>query len=263
MRGWGEPYRISLGLGLRQLARRRHLREAVIRVVVPMDPSRYLELPWAVARLAPAPGETVLDLASPKLLCVVLARRGARVTSVDQLPDEIERWRSIARGEPNLELRVADGRALPFADASFDHASSISVIEHVGGEGGDAAALTELARCVRPGGRLVLTLPHAAAARIEYRAGSAYVDEGERSIDGAAFFQRWYDDAAVDRLLAAVGSLELVEQDVVRLSPNLNAAYNRTFPLLVPLGPVFGLLARERRGPDGDVVRVLLRRRRP
>ena len=48
MRGWVEPYRISVGLGLRQLARRRHLREAVIRVVVPMDPSRYLELPWAI-----------------------------------------------------------------------------------------------------------------------------------------------------------------------------------------------------------------------
>ena len=261
MRGWGEPYRVSVGLGVRALARRRHLREAVIRVVVPMDPSRYLELPWAARRLAVRPGETVLDLASPKLLCVVLARHGARVTSVDQLSEEIEKWRSIAPNEPNLELRVADGRALPFEDASFDHATSISVLEHVGGEAGDAAALAELARCVRPGGRLAITLPHAPAFRIEYRRGSAYVDEGERDVHGAAFFQRWYDDAEVDRLVSAVPAVELIERDVVRLSPNLNAAYNRTFPLLVPLGPFFGLLTRERSGPNGDVVRLVLRRR--
>jgi SAM-dependent methyltransferase len=261
MRGWVEPYRVSIGLGVRELARRRHLRDAVIRVVVPMDPSRYLELPWAVRRLDVRPGETVLDLASPKLLCVVLARHGARVTSVDQLPEEIEKWRSIARDEANLELRVADGRTLPFEDASFDHATSISVLEHVGGEGGDAAALAELARCVRPDGRLAITLPHAPAFRIEFRRGSAYVDEGKRDFHGAAFFQRWYDDAEVDRLVAAVPAVELVERDVVRLSPNLNTAYNWAFPLLVPLGPFFGLLARERSGPDGDVVRLLLRRR--
>ena len=60
---------------------------------------------------------------------------------------------------------------------------------------------------------------------------------------------------------SATDSVELVERDVVRLSPNLNAAYVRTFPLLVPLGPFYGLLARERRGEDGDVTRLVLARR--
>lgn len=261
MRGWFESYRVSVGLGIRQLARRRYLREAVIRVVVPMDPSRYLELPWAVRSLGARPGESVIDLASPKLLCIVLARHGARVTSIDQLPEEIEKWRSIARDEPNLELRVADGRRLPFDDATFDHATSVSVLEHVGGEGGDAAALAELARCVRPGGRIAITLPYARDARVEYRSTSAYVDEGDRDNAGRAFFQRWYDDAAIGDLVAAVPVVEIVEQDVVRLSPNLNAAYARTFPLLIPLGPFYGLLARERVGDGGDVVRLILRRR--
>lgn len=261
MRGWVEPYRISVGLGLRQLARRRHVREAVVRVVIPLDPSRYLELPWAVRRLGVRPGESVLDLASPKLLCIVLARRGARVTSVDQLADEIEKWRSLANGEPNLELRVADGRALPFEDRSFDHASSISVLEHIGGEDGDVAALAELARCVRPGGRIAITLPHAPQAWVEYHGSAAYVDEGSRDAAGRAFFQRWYGEAEVERLVRAVDSLELVERDVVRLSPNLNAAYTRTFPLLVPLGPLYGLLARERTDARGDVTRIVLRRR--
>lgn len=261
MRGWFELYRVSVGLGLHQLARRRYLREAVTRVVVPMDPSRYLELPWAVANLGARPGESVIDLASPKLLCVVLARHGVHVTSVDQLPGEVERWTSITRGEPNLELRVADGRRLPFADGSFDHGTSISVLEHVGGTDGDAEALAELARCVRPGGRVVITLPHARAAWVEYRSTSAYVDEGDRNAAGRAFFQRWYDTTAIDELVAAVPAVELVGRDVVRLSPNLNSAYAKTFPLLVPLGPFYGVLARERQDESGDVARVVLRRR--
>jgi SAM-dependent methyltransferase len=260
MRGWLEPYRASVGLGIRQLARRRYFREAVIRVVVPMDPSRYLELPWAVRNLGARAGESVIDLASPKLLCVVLARHGARVTSIDQLPEEIEKWRSIARDEQRLELRVADGRRLPFDDATFDHGTSVSVLEHVGGEGGDAAALAELARCVRPGGRIAITLPYARDAWVEYRSTSAYVDEGDRNTSGRSFFQRWYDHGAIDDLVAAVPVVEVVERETVRLSPNLNSAYARTFPLLVPLGPFYGLLARERIGEGGDVVRLILRR---
>lgn len=260
MRGWTGLFRTSVGLGARHLARHGYLREAVIRVVIPMDPSRYLELPWALARLGDRPGRSVLDLASPKLLAVALARRGVRVTTVDQLEDEVASWRRLTAGEPGLRLQVADGRALPFADASFDHATSISVLEHVAGESGDERALAELARCTRPGGAILVTLPYATRAWVEYRERAAYVDSGERDDAGRAFFQRWYDDAEVARLVGAVPGVELVESTVVGLRPDLNALYTRTFPLLVPAGWLFGLLARERRGAGGDVVRLVLRR---
>jgi SAM-dependent methyltransferase len=256
VRGWGGLYRTSVGLGARHLLRRGYLREAVVRVVVPLDPSRYLELPWALEAVGLRPGDRLLDLASPKLLAVALARRGVEVTSVDELPAEIETWRELAGDERNLKLTIADGRALPFADGSFDAATSISVLEHVP-EDGDRLALGELARCVRSRGKIAITLPHAESAWVEYRNAPAYVDHGAR--DGRYFFQRWYDDEAVDDLLATA-PLRVVERTVVRLQPNLNAAYNRTFPLLVPLGPLFGVLARERRGPGGDVVRLLLER---
>ena len=261
MRGWSELYRTSLQLGVGHLRRHGYAREAVIRLVVPLDPSRYLELPWALGRLGAFAGQTVLDLASPKLLAVTLARRGMRVTTLDQLESEIEVWRRLAEGDSNLTFVVGDGRAMPFEDESFDHATSISVLEHVAGDGGDAAALGELVRCVRPGGRIAITLPYAPEAYVQYREAPAYVDHGERDALGRAFFQRWYDDAAVASLTARVPELELVESSVVRLQPNLNAAYARTFPLLVPLGPAFGLLARERRGPGGDVIRLLFSRR--
>ena len=253
MRGWGHLYRTSVGLGLRYLLRHGYLREAVVRVAVPLDPSRYLELPETLRELDVRPGERVLDLASPKLLAFALAREGLEVTSVDQLDREIEAWRKLTAGEPRLTLLVADGRALPFADVSFDHAYSISVLEHIQ-EPGDEQALRELARVTKPGGRVVVTMPHAEEEREDWRDAPAYADQGDAG--GRHFFQRWYDAARVERLAAAAPALELASSSVSRLQPNLNTLYTRTFPLLVPLGPLFGLLAQRRDGPGGDVIRL-------
>ncbi len=257
MRGWAELYRTSVGLGLRYLVRHGYLREAVIRVVVPLDPSRYLELPETRRELAARRGQRVLDLASPKLLAVTLGRRGIAVTSVDLLESEIEAWRRLTEGEQNVTFRVADGRELPFADASFDHAYSISVLEHIP-EPGDEQALRELARVTKPGGRIVITLPYATGYREDWRDAPVYGDAAGSG--GRHFFQRWYDPARLERLAAAADGLELVSSSVSRLRPNLSALYTDTFPLLVPFGPFFGLLARRRDGPGGDVVRLTFRR---
>lgn len=253
MRGWVGLYRTSVALGLGYIARHGYQREAVIRVVVPLDPSRYLELPETKQELAARAGDRVLDLASPKLLAVELAREGVDVTSVDAYEDEIERWRRLTEGKRNLRFDVADGRALPYPDETFEHAYSISVLEHIAAPG-DREALNELARVVKPGGRVVITLPHAPAAYDEHRDRPLYGGDD-------TFFQRWYDDAALEELTASVPALRLQGKRVARLQPNLNAAYNRLFPWLVPLGPFFGLLAREREGPDGDIVRLTFVRR--
>jgi SAM-dependent methyltransferase len=256
MRGWTGLYGTSVELGVRQLARGDHLREAVRRIVIPLDPSRYLELPWAMERLAARRGDRVLDLASPKLLAVHLARRGIEVTTVDQLEREIGTWRAVGAGEPLLHLEVADGRALPFEEASFDHAYSISVLEHIPDDG-DAIALRELARMVRPGGRVLVTLPHAPMYREDWLDGDVFANE---PVEGRAFFQRWYDPPRVDRLVAVVPALRLDSREVVRMQPNWNEAYVRSFPWLVPLGPLYGLLGREVEAPEGDVVRLAFTR---
>jgi len=258
VRGWTSLYATSVGLGLRHLLRRGYLREAVVRVAVPLDPSRYLELPWALRALPASAGERVLDLASPKLLAVALARRGVEVTSVDELPREVETWRRLAGGEGGVRFQVADGRALPFPDRSFDHAYSLSVLEHIP-ELGDEQALGELARVVRPGGSVLVTLPYSPFYREEWRDRPAYADHGSR--EGRYFFQRWYDRARLERLVASTPTLELRSLQVVRMQPNWNAAYVRAFPWLVPLGPAFGLLGREVEGEGGDVVRLAFWRR--
>ena len=225
---------------------------------MPLDPSRYLELPWALGSLAAKAGDRVLDLASPKLLAVELARRGVEVTSIDQFEREIETWRRLAAGKENLTFQVADGRSLPFEDASFDHAYSISVLEHIADDG-DFRALRELAQ-----GR------QARRARRRDRALRAVLSRGlarparvrdHGDVGGSFFFQRWYDDERLDRLVAAAPALEPVTREVVRMQPNWNDAYVRRFPWLVPLGPFYGVLGRERTGFGGDVARIALVRR--
>jgi len=62
-------------------------------------------------------------------------------------------------------LRFADVTELPFADAAFDAVISLDVLEHVPDF---RAALREFVRILRPGGRLVLTVPfHADSATTE------------------------------------------------------------------------------------------------
>lgn len=72
---------------------------------------------------------------------------------------EYERERA-AEGARKLGLELlvnAAGERLPYADSSFDAVLSNEVIEHVQD---DRAALTEIARVLRPGGRLLLFCPN-------------------------------------------------------------------------------------------------------
>ena len=85
------------------------------------------------------------------------AGAGRRLTSC---PTRSARWRDL---DPALDLRVEDARALSFADGSFDAVACVSVIEHVEGDG-DAAAMAEMWRVLRPGGVLHLTTNVAARA---------------------------------------------------------------------------------------------------
>jgi len=92
-------------------------------------------------------------------LLAALSRRGGVVVGVDVSPRVVEAARARHRG---LEAAVADVRRLPFEDASFDAAVSDSTLDHFDSSADIAAALGELARVLRPGGRLLLTLDNPA-----------------------------------------------------------------------------------------------------
>ena len=66
------------------------------------------------------------------------------------------------RCRPDLYVAVADARRLPYADGAFDAVVSLSTLDHLDSTEALLGALTELARVLRPGGRLVLTLDNPA-----------------------------------------------------------------------------------------------------
>ncbi len=66
--------------------------------------------------------------------------------------------REAGERHPGLDAVSADVRALPFASDSFDAIVSNSTVDHLRDEPDAVLALAELARVLRPGGHLVITL---------------------------------------------------------------------------------------------------------
>ncbi len=104
----------------------------------------------------PLQGRSVLDVGcGDGTLALVAAQHGAaRVAGCDPDPRMIARAiAQAARGNATIELAVARSQALPFADDSFDVVTCITVLAFVPDAAG---AIREMARVLRPGGRLVI-----------------------------------------------------------------------------------------------------------
>ena len=108
-----------------------------------------------VARMGLEPGARVLDIAcGTGNATIPLARRGARVTGLDMIPHLLEEARARADRE-GLGIRFDEGFAerLPYPDGSFDVLVSMFGIMF---SPFPATVVSEMARVLRPGGRLAL-----------------------------------------------------------------------------------------------------------
>jgi demethylmenaquinone methyltransferase / 2-methoxy-6-polyprenyl-1,4-benzoquinol methylase len=110
-----------------------------------------------VAAVDAARGERVLDVATGTgMVARELVRRyGCSVVGIDQSPEMLGAARARLACDPELAERVSlvEGEAerLPFADREFDHLTFTYLLRYVEDPG---ATLRELARVVRPGGRV-------------------------------------------------------------------------------------------------------------
>ena len=123
---------------------------------------RVIEIPWVLSRLVPAGRVLEVGYAfaeAPYL--VALLRSGVELVGVDLAGRDVD----------GMERVEADVRDLPLPAASVDQALLVSTLEHVGADNSGyglaaedapasrADALRELGRVLRPGARLLVTVP--------------------------------------------------------------------------------------------------------
>ncbi len=112
---------------------------------------------WQRRALPRVVGQDVLDVGcGPGTLLADLVAAGYRCRAVDASPQMVEAARAELRlrGLAGRDVQVAQARVqdLPFADASFDTVTSTFPTEYIY----DPLAIREIARVLRPGGRLVV-----------------------------------------------------------------------------------------------------------
>ena len=109
-----------------------------------------------VDSIAPRPGMRILDVATGTgMVAFALAARGATVVGLDQSESMLSAAQQRLQHTPGLGGQVSftlgEAEALPFADGEFDALSFTYLLRYVDDR---AATMRELARVVKPGGRI-------------------------------------------------------------------------------------------------------------
>jgi SAM-dependent methyltransferase len=158
---------------------------------------RVVEIPWVLSRYN---GEqAVLDVGTSNAYTTYVRHLRA-------LKPKSLRALDLVHVERGIPCDQGDMRSMPYADASFDLVLCVSTLEHVGMDnsvygapaseaGGDLAALREVNRVLRAGGRLLVTVPFGLKENLDW------------------FHQ--YDNAEWTAVVAASGLVETERQTYV------------------------------------------------
>jgi len=186
----------GMKLGAKLLLRGRW-RRALHYLIIPVNYWRALEFRLVWDELGFQREDRVLDIGSPKLLSLYVARKtGAEVFATDIADYFVEEYRLLGQMEgvpaERFHAQVEDGRRLGFPNGRFSKVYSISVLEHIPNEG-DTACVREMARVLAGGGRCAITVPFSPESLVEHRQGDFYWAKSSLSMEnGEFFFQRKY-----------------------------------------------------------------------
>ena len=106
-----------------------------------------------LGRTPPESGSRILDLGcGTGLMARELVERGHRVFALDLRPEGLRATRTSSSGILPIQ---ADAQQPPLQDSSFDLVLALDVLEHLD----DEMALERVARALRPGAHLLLSVP--------------------------------------------------------------------------------------------------------
>jgi SAM-dependent methyltransferase len=111
----------------------------------------------ALELLAPRAGDRILEVGCGYGWISETLWQAVDWTGVDRSETMLRRLRSSFRAQ-GIRSMVADATQLPFADCSFDKVLCTGVLMHISD---DDAALSEMARVLRPGGRFLCSINNA------------------------------------------------------------------------------------------------------
>ena len=172
-----------------------------------MESTRYFEFDAVGMRVGSLPFKRYLDISSPRFAPVFHLQDGPDATAVFINPDasDLDQTRALASAL-GLDARCSFFNGvledLPEPAGSFDLVTCISVLEHIPD---DTKAIESMWAALRPGGRLLLTLPCMAVGLEQFISHDQYgvLQPGE---DGYTFWQRYYDqDLLSARIFRKVG----------------------------------------------------------
>lgn len=185
----------------------------------PVSIVRYFEYDHAVKSFTNLSHKkiNILDISSPYLFgFYITLKNNVSYTYINPDKNDLARVKKFSyKLLRNKEYKTGFGDAtnLDFPDKTFDAVISISVIEHIGKDG-DLLAIKEMWRVLKPGGILILTFPVSRMFFNEYTDTDTY-GLNIKGSNGKYFFQRYYDEAAIEkRLLNNISDFTILTKQI-------------------------------------------------
>jgi ubiquinone/menaquinone biosynthesis C-methylase UbiE len=161
--------------------------------------------------------DKILDISSPYLFGFYLASFfDGEYNYIN--PDSndlnlVQKYSSKINFKMQYSANSADATKLTFSNNSFSHIISISVIEHINGNG-DSEAIREMWRVLKPNGLLILTFPVAKVFKEEFSDKDTY-GLNVQQIKERFFFQRIYDERTIEeRLLNKISDFTILSKEI-------------------------------------------------
>lgn len=185
----------------------------------PVSIVRYFEYDFALRNFSTLDSKrnNILDISSPYLFGFYLASSFEGEYNYRN-PDSndlnlVKKYSSKIKFEMQYSADSADATNLSFSDNSFTNIISISVIEHINGNG-DSEAIREMWRVLKPNGLLILTFPVAKVFEEEFSDKDTY-GLNVQQIKEKFFFQRLYDERSIEeRLLNKISDFTILSKEI-------------------------------------------------